>query len=133
MTPGLFGDHWVSGSLEGVMHAPLHMFAVLLCSAYTVFSCSLPFLGYPPFPPPLFFIVAFIIHPAGSPLSFQFSVMGAGAGFFWWVGLVAGLQRGQALRCSSCLGLGVSTSSPHVPGHTTSICNEGIKYKIRLR
>ena len=26
-----------------------------------------------------------------------------GAGFFWWVVLVAGLQVGQALRCSSHL------------------------------
>ena len=37
--------------------------------------------------------------------------MGAGAGFFWWAGLAAGLQEGQALRCSSylCLGLAVPT------------------------
>ena len=26
--------------------------------------------------------------------------MGAGAGFFWQAGLVAGLQVGQALKCS---------------------------------
>ena len=46
--------------------------------------------------------------------------MGAGAGFFWQAGLVAGLQVGQTLKCSTCLGLG---SAAHVPGHPT--CDEG--------
>jgi len=114
MIPGLFGDHWASGSFEGAMHAPLHVLVVLLCSVYRVFSCSLPFLGSPISPPPIVLIIV------GSPLFFQFSVMGAGAGFFWQAGLVAGLQVGQALKCSSCLDLG---SAAHVPGHPT--CDEG--------
>ena len=41
------------------------------------------------------------------------------------MGLVAGLQVGQALGCSG-LGLGSAVPVPHVPGHPTSICNEGI-------
>ena len=102
MIPGLFGEHWVSCSLEGAMCAPLHVLVVLLISAYRVFSCSLPFLGSPPFPP--LFLVLFIIHTIGSPLFFQFSVAGAGAGFFWQAGLMHGLQVG-VLRCSCHLGL----------------------------
>ena len=62
---------------------------------------------YPPF-----FIVLFIIYPVGSPLFLQFSVTVAGAGFFLWAGLVAGLQVGQALRCSSYLGLGSAVPAP---------------------
>ena len=53
MTLGLFGDHWVSSSLEGAVHAPLHVLVVLLCSAYRAISCSLHFLG---------FSVWFIVH-----------------------------------------------------------------------
>ena len=51
VAPGLFDNHWewVSGSLEGVMRVPLHELVALLCSAYRVFSCSLPLLGSPPF------------------------------------------------------------------------------------
>ena len=48
----IFGDHWVSGSFEGAMHAPLHVLVVLLCSVYRVFSCRSPFLGSPISPPP---------------------------------------------------------------------------------
>ena len=51
--------------------------------------------------------------------------MGAGAGFFWWAGLVAGLQVGWALGCSG-FGLGSAVPVPHVPGHPTSICDEGV-------
>ena len=58
-------------------------------------------------------------------LFFQFSVTGAGAGFFWWARLIAGLQVQQALRCSGYLGW-VSSSGPHVPGHPTSICDESL-------
>ena len=32
-----FGDHWISGSLKGAMHVPLHVPVVLLCSAYRAF------------------------------------------------------------------------------------------------
>ena len=50
VTPGLFGDHWVSGSLGGVMYAPLDVLVVLVCTACIAFSCSLSFLGSPNFP-----------------------------------------------------------------------------------
>ena len=43
VTPGLFGDHLVSGSLKGAMCAPLHVLLVLLCSLYRAFSRSLHF------------------------------------------------------------------------------------------
>ena len=46
----------------------------------------------------------FIIYSVGFLLFFQFSVTGAGAGFFWRAGLVAGSQVGRALGCSGCLG-----------------------------
>ena len=124
MTPGLFGDHWVSGSLEVAMRMPLHMLVVLLCSAYRVFSCSLPFLSSPPFPP--FFIVLVIIYPVGSPLLLQFSVSGAGAGFFWWAGLVDGLQVGQALRCSSYLGLESAVPAPMFLGTQPPYATKGV-------
>ena len=87
-----FGDYWVSGNLKGAMRAPLPVLVVLLCSVYRAFSCSLLFLGCPPLFPPLyyiFYIFSFIIYPVGSPLLFQFSVRGAGAGFF-----LAGMARG---------------------------------------
>ena len=51
---------------------------------------------------------------------------GLGQGFFWQAGLVAGLQVGQALRCSGCLGSGSAVPDPHVRWHRTSICDEGI-------
>ena len=42
------------------------------------------------------------MYQEGSPLFFQSSVKGARAGpEFWWAGLVAGLQVGQAIRCYS--------------------------------
>ena len=45
---------------------------------------------------------------------------------------MAGLQVGQALGCSSCLGLASPFPAPHVPGHPTSICNKGVnKTKTR--
>ena len=75
-----FGDHWVSGSLKGAIHVPLHVLAVLLCSAYRAFSCSLLFQGSPS---PLYIIFLYSLiqyYLVGSPLFFQFSVMGARAG-----------------------------------------------------
>ena len=50
----------------------------------------------------------------------------AGAGSFWQVGLVAGLQMGQAFRCSSNLGLCSAVSALHIPGHPISLCDEGV-------
>ena len=47
-----FGRHLVSSRPEGVMHAPLHMLVVLLCSTYWAFSCSLDFAGSPPLSSP---------------------------------------------------------------------------------
>ena len=57
---------------------------------------------------------------------------GTGAGFFWWAGLVAGLQVGQALGCPGCLALGSAVPVPHVPGHPTSICDRGVKSKFAV-
>ena len=42
---------------------------------------------------------------------------------------MAGFQVGQAVGCYGCLGLGLAVSVPHVSGHPTSICNEGIESK----
>ena len=110
VAPGLFGNHWewVSGSLEGVMQVPLHELVALLCSAYRVFSCSLPLLGSPPFSPLFFHSLKVLL------LFFQFRVTctGAGAGFSRQVGLMAELQVGQALRCSSYLVLGSAVPAP---------------------
>ena len=39
---------------------------------------------------------------------------------------MAGLQVGRALGFSGCLGLGSGVPAPHVPGHPTSICDEGV-------
>ena len=86
---GVFGDHWVS--LETAMGAA---------------SCVL-------FLPPFF--LNSLIH---CPLFFHFCLMGAragagaAAGFIWWAGLGAGLQEGQALGCSSYLGLGLAVPHP---------------------
>jgi len=54
------------------------------------------------------------------------STVQAGAGSFWQVGLVAGLQMGQAFRCSSYLGLVSAVSALHIPGHPISLCDEGV-------
>ena len=51
----------------------------------------------------------------------------AGAGFLWRAGFIVRLQVGRALGCSGCLGLGLAVPVPHVPGHPTSICEEGVK------
>ena len=56
---------------------------------------------------------------------------GAGVGFLWKVGLVAGLQVGQALGCSGRLGLGSAVLVPQVPGHTTSMYNKGVNSAVR--
>ena len=45
---------------------------------------------------------------------------------------MAGLQVGQALGCSGCLGLGSAVPVPHVRGHPTSICDRGIKSKFAV-
>ena len=50
-----------------------------------------------------------------------------GWGWVWRAGLVAGLRVGQACGVLLLPGFGVSSSSPQVPGHPTSICNAGIK------
>ena len=86
MTSGLFSDHWVSHSLEGVMGAALHVPVVLLCSAYRAFSCSWPST-------PFLFIFLFIIYPVGLGCAGTW----ARAGRFSSTGLMAGLQVGQAL------------------------------------
>ena len=59
---------------------------------------------------------------------------GAGGGGGGWgrvfllAGFVVGLQvGGGVLGCSRCLGFGSAVPVPHVPGHLTSICKEGVK------
>ena len=117
----LFQGLWRSlgGSLTGAICAPLHMLVVLLCSAYK--ACSGSFLFKAPHPIPflyyyVLYIVLIIVYSLCFPLFFQYNVTGAGAGpgagFLWQAGLVAGLQV---------------VPVPHVPGHPTSICDEGIK------
>ena len=44
----------------------------------------------------------------------------------WRVGLVTGLRVGQAFGVLLLPGFGVSSSSPQVPGHPTSICDAGV-------
>ena len=95
----------------------LHVSVVLLCSAYGAFSCSLVFKVPHPYPPLFLYFIFYIVFYIGSPLFFQFSVTGAGAGAGSWVFWL--------------LGFGFSSSSPppppaHVPGHPTSICDEGV-------
>ena len=58
--------------------------------------------------------------------------MGDGTGFLWRVGLVAGLKVRRAHGCSGCLGLGSVVPVPHVPGHPTSICDEGVKHQYLI-
>ena len=50
-----------------------------------------------------------------------------GWGWVWWAGLVAGLWVGQTCGVLLLPGFGVSGSSPLVPGHSTSICDAGVK------
>ena len=45
----------------------------------------------------------------------------------WRAGLVAGLRVGQACGVLLLTGFGVSSSSPQVPEHPTSICDAGVK------
>ena len=49
-----------------------------------------------------------------------------GWGWVWQAGLVAGLRVGQAFGVLLLPGFGVSSSSPQVPGHSTSICDAGV-------
>ena len=54
-------------------------------------------------------------------------------GWVWRAGLVAGLRVGQAFGVLLLPGFGVSSSSPQVPGHPTSMCNTSINsVKLRL-
>ena len=123
-----FVNYWVSGYLKGVVCLPfsMHVLVVLLCSA-----CI--FLGSLPISPHFCYIHTIsllFIHPVGSPLFFYFSGtssrVGAGLGSFWQSGLMAGLQMGQAFRCSSYLALRSGVPALHVPVHPTSTWNECI-------
>ena len=49
-----------------------------------------------------------------------------GWGWVWRAELVAGLRVGQAFGVLLLPGFGVSSSSPQVPGHPTSICEAGV-------
>ena len=93
MITGHSGDHRVSGSLLQPMHTPLHMFIVLLCSAYGAFHVACFFVC--PHPPPPFFCS--ITHYLHSTCRFS-TVLPVqcdgcqGLGFGGQSGLVAGLQ-----------------------------------------
>ena len=52
-----------------------------------------------------------------------------GWGWIWRAGLVAGLRVGQAFGMFLLPGSGVGSSSPWVPGHPTSMCDSGVKFK----
>ena len=99
MTPWCSGNHRVSSSLLGAMHAPFHVLVALLYSTYRMFHVAtvafsriLPSLLF--FFWFLFFIVLFVIYSVGSPLFFQFRVTGAWAGVGFWV--LAGGAHGWA-------------------------------------
>ena len=104
----------------------------LLSLVYRACSCSLLFKAPHPHLLLCYYIilniVLFFIYSVGFPLFFQFSVTGAGAGA--GTGLIVGLHVGRALGCSGCLGLGSAVPVPHVPGHPTSICEEGVKPRL---
>ena len=98
------------------MRAPLNVLPVLLCSAY-IACFDVACLYKATHPPHLYnYIVIFVIYPIGSPLFFQFSQTGAGVetgeGFFSRAELMAKLQVGHALKCSSHLGLGSAVPAP---------------------
>ena len=110
MTQGLFGNHLVSTCLKGATCAPLRVLVVLFCSAYRVSSCCLHFLGSPPY---LHLFYTFIHCPHSNfPSILSIQCDGCWGWVFLAVGVVAGLQGGQALRCSSCLGLGSGVPAP---------------------
>ena len=49
-----------------------------------------------------------------------------GLGWVWRAGLVAGLRVGQAFGMFLLPGFGVGSSSPWVPGHPTSMWDQGV-------
>ena len=51
---------------------PLHVLGVLLFSVYRAFSCSLPFLGFPPSPPLFFIVIHYLPSRFSTGLSVQF-------------------------------------------------------------
>ena len=61
-----------------------------------VFSCSWHFLGSPPLFP-FFYRQSYYQYPVGSPLFLQFSVAGAGAGFFLLAEFMSGCKWSRLL------------------------------------
>lgn len=94
MTLGLFGNHWVSGTLEGPMCATISHACSLNYLAQRAGHFHVACFVQAPHPYPSLFFNSLIRYLEGFPLFIQFSVTGAGAGarFFWQVGLMAGLQ-----------------------------------------
>ena len=76
MTSWLFGNHWLSGGLEGAMCVPLHMLVILLCSAHRSSSGRMHSLGSPPLSLAALFYI--LIHYLPSRFSRVLPVQGAG-------------------------------------------------------
>ena len=96
------------------------MFSPTLLSLFIIFTLlllSLLFL--------LLFVITckLLLFPQSSWLCVTGAWAGAGCG---GRGLVAGLRVGLACGVLLLPGFGVSSSSPQVPGHPTSICNAGV-------
>ena len=78
-----------------------------------------------------FQIVSFTVNLIGSPLFLQFSLTGArGGADFWRLGLMAELWVGQALRCSSDLGLGSAVPAPIFLGTQPPYATQALKTDI---
>ena len=69
-------------------------------------------------------LLLLLLFPQSSWLCVTGARAGAGCG---GRGLVAGLRVGLACGVLLLPGFGVSSSSPQVPGHPTSICEAGVK------
>ena len=124
------------------MHVPLHVVGVLLC---LVLGCLDPFLecfivfSHPPLPFLLFLhyyyclcfyfysLLLLLLFPQSSWLCVTGAWAGAGCG---GRELVAGLWVGLACGVLLLPGFGVSSSSPQVPGHPTSICDAGVNMQL---
>ena len=147
----LSGQRSVAGQ-QSVMHMPFHVVIVLLSVAVGgIFRFWSSFLVFSPFLLSLCFNSLFIsicqymyfyIHYYYCclhyylllllfPLSWWLFLYCDGwLGLGWQAGLMVGLWVGQAFRMFLLPGFGVSSSSPWVPGHPTSMCDSGVKHDL---